>query len=184
MKVVLQNVILRFADVFKAEEFKAGDGRPRFTASFLVEPGSENDKNINEAIKAAAKEAWADKADKMLKTMSGQKTQYCYRDGDTLTYDGCEGMMFLAAARAAKQGAPKIVDRAKQDITQESGKLYPGCTVNAIVDVWAQSGDNPGIRCTLSTVQFVKDGEAFSGSVPSTDELPDLSEDLEDDDLV
>lgn len=184
MQVVLVNVTLRFADLFKAREFTPGDGRPRFSASFLIEKGSENEKKIRAAIEQAAKDAWGDKFQARLKAMDGQKTQFCYTDGDKADYDGASGKMVLASHRHASQGAPAIVDRAKQPLALESGKPYPGCTVNAVVDIWAQSGENPGIRSGLNAVQFVKDGEPFTGSVPRTDDLPDLSEDLNDDDLV
>ena len=184
MQVVLTNVVLRFSDIFKAKEFTPGDGRPRFSASFLVEKDSENDKKLRAAIEQTAKETWGDKAAQKLKAMDGQKTQFCYTDGDKADYDGASGKMVLAAHRQASQGAPAVVDRAKQPLALESGKPYPGCVVNAVIDIWAQSGENPGIRSGFSAVQFVKDGEPFLGSTPRVDDLPDLSEDLNDDDLV
>lgn len=191
MKVVLQNVVLRFADIFNAVEFKKGDGKPRFSASFLIEKGSENDRLINAAITEVMTEAWKDKAPAKIKMFMGQKQQCFYRDGDTLDYDGCGGKMFVAAHRNKfdKKGGlnavPKIVDRAKQPLTVESGKPYPGCTVNAIIDIWPQVDENPGIRATLNVVQFVADGEPFAGNTPSTDDLPDLDNDIDDaDDLV
>ena len=183
-KVVLKNVVLRFSDIFEAKEFKAGDGRPRFSASFLIAKDSENEKAIHAAVKEVMTEAWKDKAPAKIKAFSSQRGQCCYTDGDNLEYDGCAGNVFLAAHRQAKSGAPKIVDRAKNDLTAESGKPYPGCVVNAVIDIWAQTGENPGIRATLNAVQFVKDGEPFVGSVATAADLPDLAEDLDDDDLV
>ena len=53
MKLKLTNVRLAFPDLFEAKEFEAGDGKPRYSATFLVEPGSENDKAIRKAQKAA-----------------------------------------------------------------------------------------------------------------------------------
>lgn len=185
MQVVLKNVTLRFADIFEAKEFKAGDGKARYSASFLVERDSANDKVVRAAIDSVMAEKWKDKAAVKTKAFMSQNQQTCYRDGDSLEYDGCEGKMFLAAHRQAKSaGAPKIVDRAKQDLTAADGKPYPGCIVNAVVDIWAQDGENPGIRATLTAVQFVEDGEPFQGSRATADALPDLAEDLTEDDLV
>lgn len=185
MKVVLQNVILRFADIFEAKEFKKGDGKPRFSASFLIEKGSAVDKQIVEAITAVMAEEWKDKAPAKIKAFMSQKQQRCYHDGDDLEYDGCDGKMLLAAHRQAKTGEPKIVDRAKQPLTAESGKPYPGCKVNAIVDIWAQTGENPGIRATLNVVQFVEEGTPFGSNIPTLEGLPDLDDDIDDtDDLV
>ncbi len=184
MKVVIKNVVLRFSDIFEAKEFKAGDGRPRFSASFLIAKDSDNDKAIRAAIDATMQEAWKDKAAVKTKAFMSQRGQCCYTDGDMLEYDGCAGNMFIAAHRQAKSGNPKIVDRAKQDLAQKDGKPYAGCTVNAVIDIWAQTGENPGIRATLNAVQFVKDGEPFIGSGATADDLPDLAEGLDDDDLV
>jgi hypothetical protein len=52
-QVKLSNVRLSYNDLFQAKEFKAGDGKPRYSATFLVEPGSEADKAIRAAIKPA-----------------------------------------------------------------------------------------------------------------------------------
>lgn len=181
MKVVLQNVRLSFPDLFVAKQYK-GKGKARFSATFLVEKGSETDTLVNQAIKAAAEEAWPGKADANLRKYAGSKEKYCYIDGDISEYDGYKGMMALTSHRNADQMPPKIVDRAKQQLTADSGKPYAGCYVNAIVDIWIQSGDYPGVRATLNVVQFVADGEPFAGSVPNVDDLPDLDTDINDDD--
>lgn len=183
MKVVLQNVRLSFPDLFTARKFK-GEGKARFSASFLVEKGSENDQKIQEAIVAAAEEKWADKAQARLKTLAGQNGKYCYLDGETKDYDGYTGMMVLSAHRNEDQGKPKVVDRLKQDLPPDAGKPYAGCYVNAVVDIWAQAGDYPGIRATLNVVQFYADGEPFAGSAPNVDDLPDIEDMGELEDLV
>ncbi len=184
MQAVINNVTLRFADIWEAKEFKAGDGRPRFSASFLIEPDSENDKKIIAAIDSVMQDLWKDKSAAKTKAFMSQNQQTCYKDGNNVDYDGCSGKWLLAAHRQAKSGNPKIVDRSKNDLTAKDGKPYPGCTVNAVIDIWAQAGENPGIRATLNAIQFVKDGEPFMGSKASADALPDLAEDLTEDDLI
>ena len=96
MDILLKDVRLSFPDLFNAVEFKTGDGKPRWNASFLIEPGSENDKLIREAIQFEAKAVWGVNAAKQLKTCEGQSNKYCYLDGNTKAYDGYEGMMCLA----------------------------------------------------------------------------------------
>lgn len=182
--VILKNVRLSFPDLYKARSFEGG-GKARYSASFLVEPGSENDKLIKEAINAAAKEAWKDEAGKKLKMYYGQKGQCCYLSGDNKEYEGYEGMMVLSAHRNEDKGAPKVVDRAKQDLPVSSGKIYAGCYVNAKVDIWIQTDKYPGIRAGLQVVQFVKDGEPLSGGgAPTADDMPSLDEDIDDEDLL
>lgn len=183
--IILQNVRLNFPDLYKARQFK-GEGKARFSASFLIEQGSENDKKVQKTIKAAILEKLGDqkKAGAFFAKYWGQGGKCSYMSGDASEYDGYEGMMVLAAHRNEDKGAPKVVDRQKQPLTAESGKPYGGCYVNAKVDIWIQVDGYPGIRCGLLVVQFVKDGEPFSGSVPNADDmpdLPDLADDIDDD---
>lgn len=189
MDIMIKNVRLSFPDLFHAVEFKAGDGKPRWNATFLVEPGSENDKNIKRAIAAEAKEVWGAKAEQTLKSCEGQVNKYCYIDGDTKEYDGYAGHMYLAAHRAAKtkggapNSRPQIIDRDKSPLTAEDGKPYAGCYVNAKVSIYCQKGENAGVRASFSAVQFLRDGDAFSAGAPSTDEFDDLSK-FDEEELV
>ena len=180
--IVIRNVRLSFPTLYKPVEFKAGDGKPRWSATFLIEKGSENHKLIEEAIKAAAAETFGDKADAMLRAMRGQKNQDCYLDGATKAYDGYEGVMALACHRArnTKNGglnpAPRIIDRDKSPLHADSGKPYAGCYVNAKVAIYCQKGENPGVRASFSVVQFAKDGDAFSNSEPNDSDFDVVEE--------
>lgn len=182
MKVKLENVRLSFPDIWHAKEFKTGDGKPRFSATFLVEPGSANDKRIRKAIQEAGAETLgsADKFAKAEKGYWGNSNKCCYQDGDTKDYDGYEGMWYISCHSKTR---PTILDRDRSPLTEADGRPYAGCYVMAIVDVWVQKGENPGIRCSLGGIQFYKDGDSFSGGVPtSTDDFDDLAEGADADD--
>jgi len=178
---------LSFPDLWDPVEFKPGDGRPRWNATILVVPGSASDKAVNAAIKKAAELEYKDKADANLKNFAGQKNQYCYLSGDTREYEGYAGMMALSAHRNAKtkngSAAPRpaIIDRDTSPLTADDGKPYAGCYVKAKVSIYCQSGENPGVRASFSVIQFVKDGDAFSGSAPSVSGFEDLGAPAEDD---
>lgn len=198
-KVKLQHVRLSFPDLFKAVEFKTGDGKPRFNASFLIEPGSENDKKVKAAIAAEAVEAFGAKGPKIVAGFEGNANKYCYIDGDTKEYDGYEGMMCLSAHSKVAPGVfthrtheGKVCYLDEQGNTfqlDKFGKLqevevdfkptvpYAGCYVNATVEIWGQKGENTGMRCSVTGVQFAEDGDAFSGgSAASPDEFDDLGD--------
>jgi len=180
---------LSFPDLWDPVEFKPGDGRPRWNATILVEPGSKSDLAIKAAIKKAADLEYKDKdkADANLKKFAGQKNQFCYLSGDSRDYEGYAGMMTLSAHRNAKTkngGAaprPAIIDRDTSPLTADDGKPYAGCYVKAKVSIYCQSGENPGVRASFSVIQFVKDGDAFSGSAPSVSGFEDLGAPAEDD---
>lgn len=180
-QVVLKNVRLSFPVLWKPEQFE-GQGEPRFSATFLVEPGSDTDKAIRKAIQDEATTTWGAKAAQTLKALSPQPGKFAYQNGENKAhkYSGFEGMWALTSHRQAKTGAPKIVDQAKNPLTADSGKPYAGCYVNAVVDIWCQKAPYEGVRATLVAIQFVKDGDAFAGA-PATDDAFEVLEDADDD---
>lgn len=183
--IILKNVRLAFPDLFEARPFQEGDDNKRYSASFLVAPGSPTDSQINHAINEAVKEKFPDakKAEQFLKQVRGQSGKFCYQDGDTKNYDGFEGNMFLSAHRNEDQGAPSVVSGRKDEsgklipLTKASGKPYAGCYVNGKVDIWIQTGKYPGVRASLQAVQFVADGDAFAGAPASSDGFDELDSD-------
>lgn len=169
-------VRLSFPDLFVATQYE-GQGKFRYNASFIIEPGSPNDKIVQGAILEAAKEKWPAKATTMLESFRGNSNKYCYIKGDLKEYDGYAGMLVLTGHRNQDAGRPLVIDGNKNPLTEKDGKPYAGCYVNASLDIYAQDGKNPGIRCGLKGVQFAKDGDAFSGSkVASPDDFDAIEE--------
>lgn len=190
MEVVIKNVRLSFPVLWTAQEYQEGDGKPRWSAGFIVEPGSENDKKIRNAMKSVATDVMKSKAEDFLKNNQNNSQKVCYIEGDSrdTVYEGQEGMMVLTSHRAArtKMGAnsrPAIIDRDKSPLLESDGKPYAGCYVNAKVQFYAQSAPNPGVRCSFSVVQFVKDGDAFGAGAPNLEDMEDLGDTGEDEDF-
>ena len=170
-RVVLHNVRLSFPDLFEAVQYQ-GKGAFSYKATFLVAPGSANDKKIEAAIQTEATAEYGKKAAAKLALLAPQPQKYCYRDGEEKEYDGYEGVKFLGAKRKQNDGPPAVIDEAKRQLSAASGKVYGGCYVNASVDIYAQSGENEGIRCSLIGVQFCADGDSFGGaSAANTDDF-------------
>lgn len=173
--VLLSDVRLAFPDLFTAKDYQ-DNKRFRRSATFLVEPGSENDKKIQAAISAVAKDKYKDK-EKQIEAWRQNPQKFCYTPGDLKEYDGWAGKMALTSHRYVEQGAVGVFDRKGVNgkpnaLAEGDGKPYAGCYVNAKVELWAQDGKNSGIRCTLVSVQFWRDGDAFSsGSRPSADDF-------------
>lgn len=185
MKVILQKVRLSFPDLFEAKEYEKGDGKPRYNATFLIEPGSANDKAIRAAIAEVGAEKFGKKAAAVLKSLEGNANKYCYLDGAAKDYDGYEGMWYLSAHRKAADGRPLVIDRDKSPLTAADGRPYAGCYVNATAEIYAQDGQNQGIRASFSGIQFHSNGDAFSSARPaSPDEFEDLGVPEEAEDLV
>lgn len=156
-------VRLSFPDLFEAVQYQ-GKGAFRFSATFLLVPGGANDKKVQAALKAAAEEEFKAKAGAKLAEFKGNSNRMCYVSGDLKEYDGYKGKLALTAHRRQKDGRPLVIDGNKAALTEKDGKPYAGCYVNATVDIYAQSGENQGMRCGLVGVQFSREGDAFSGA--------------------
>lgn len=192
-KVKLKNVRLSHSDLYVAKPYKADkptEGVAYRAGFHVLKTDAEQVKMIRDAIVAEARAQWGDKAKAMLDSFKGNAQKYCFADGDTkLTQKGdpiAPGNMVLSSRRRVDDGAPGVFDNKKgpdgkpAKLTAGSGRIYDGCYVNATVEIWAQKGENAGIRCALRGVQFFADGEAFGGSRPAS---ADEFEAIEDDEM-
>jgi hypothetical protein len=177
MKVTIKNVRIAFCNSLFEAKTVNGEGDPRHSAAFVIEPASENAKALTSGMIAAAKEKWGAKAEAILKDLK-TKGRTCYTEGPKTNgngevYDGFEDMHSLHASNKAR---PLVLDRDKSPLSAADGKPYGGCYVNASLELWAQDNQfGKRINATLKGVQFVKDGDAFGGGAPaSPDDFDDL----------
>ena len=175
MKITLKNVRLAFPALFEAKTV-AGEGDPAFSATFILAADSPSIAEVNAAIDAVAKEKWGAKADGILKSARASG-KVCLRSGDDKAqYDGFEGNFYISARSKVR---PLIADRDKTPLTEQDGVIYAGCYVYAVLELWAQDNNyGKRVNAQLKTVQFFRDGDAFSGGGrPGTeDDLEDLTE--------
>ena len=185
MRVKLTNVRIAFAHLFKPQKFDE-NSTPKFSIRAIIEPDSDNENLILDAIETEAEEKFGKQWERILDKIDG--TDKCcyvqdeYADQDGEPYDGFADMHYL---RASNEVQPKLRDRDLSPLTIADGKPYSGCYCTLIVDIWAFKHVKGGnqVNCTLGAVQFVKDGEGFGRGAPiSDDELDDLSIDDDSDD--
>lgn len=179
--VQLKHVRIAFIDeLFEPGQYE-GKGDFRHTATFIVAPGSANDKLLQEAISKEALGAWGKKAEAMLEDLRGDKKAFSYtknkKNSSGDIYDGFENMYALSSVRKVKDGAPLFLHNIKdpdtgkaQRLTGKEGIIYAGCYVNAKVEMWAQVGKYNGMRCGLLGVQFDAAGDSFGGASRPTDD--------------
>lgn len=182
MKLKIANVRLAFPVLFEAKTVN-GEGKPAFSASFLINPADPQVKAINAAIEQVAKDKWGAKAEAILKQMRAQD-KVCLHDGDLKSnYDGFPGNLYVSARSATR---PLVIDRDKAPLNEQDGKPYAGCYVNASVELWPQDNNyGKRINASLRGVQFLRDGDAFAGGgAASEDEFDDVSEGAAAADLV
>lgn len=164
MRVKLNDVRIAFcSSVFEPEQYQ-GKGPFRHSATFLVEPGSANDKAILSAIETEARAKWPKKWQAMLESMRGNSNKFCYQKGDLKEYEGFQGMMYIGTHRKQADGRPLLIDQYKNALVPKDGKPYAGCYVNCSFDIYAQDGENSGMRAGLMGIQFLRDGDSFGGA--------------------
>ena len=179
MKIKLNNVRLSFPALFKAEAFKPGDD-PRFKATFLIPEGSAQATEVEKAAIAALEEKFPKKGATIYKQIFGNNNKCNISDGNLAEYDGYAGMIAVSAKSKTR---PLVIDTDKTPLAEDDGKPYAGCYVNAIIEFFGYDNSGKGVSATLKGVQFVRDGDAFSGSAPaSEDDFDDLSNGADDND--
>lgn len=173
----LENVRLAFPQLFEATQVQ-GEGKPAFSASFILNPKTNANliKKIKEMTTRIGAEKWGAKADGVMKALEAADKLVLHDGNMKAEYDGYADNFYISA-RNVKQ--PDVVDRNKDvKLEAKDGKPYAGCYVNASIEIWPQDNKfGKRINASLRAVQFLKDGDAFAGGAPvSDDELDDLSD--------
>lgn len=180
MKITLKNVRLAFPALFEAKTV-AGEGDPAFSAAFILPADHPQIAEVNAAIEAVAKEKWGAKAPAVLKELRA-KDRVALHDGDTkVQYEGFEGNFYISARSKVR---PLVANRDKSVLTESDGVVYAGCYVYATIELWAQDNNyGKRINAQVKTVQFFRDGDAFSGGGQggTEEDLEDLSEGVDAD---
>lgn len=179
-KITLKNVRLSWPKIWTAEQYQ-GKGEFNYEATFIIPPDSEAAKLLQATYLEVATEQWADKAPEKLASFKGNLLKTFFYNGNLKPEtEGYPGNLIAKAKKKQKDGRPDIRDRGgvigadgkfiASALTEADGRPYGGCIVNGIVEVWAQDAPNDGMRCKLLGMQFVKDGDRFSGGTPASDE--------------
>lgn len=183
MKLKLSNVRLTFPVLFEAKTV-AGEGKPAFSASFLIDPKDPQVKILQAAFETTAAEKWGDKGPSILNALRAADKIALHNGNGKSNYEGYAGMLYISSRSATR---PLVIDRDKSPLVEADGLPYSGCYVNASIELWAQDNNyGKRINASLRGVQFYRDGDAFAGGggPASEDEFDDLAEGADADNLV
>lgn len=200
MKIKIVGARLAFPVLFNPEQFQ-GEGEEMYSCSLLVGPdrnvkvfvgeprdggGVNYTKKIGlaDALEEVGKAKWKDKWPQVKKASEAKDMNFLH-DGDAkANYAGFAGNYFVSC-RSPAGARPKVVDERGNPLTQRDGRIYAGCYVVALIELWAQdNGFGKRINAQIRGVQFYRDGDAFSGAAPaSDDEFDDVSEGADADDI-
>ncbi len=161
LQIRLDNVRLSYPNLFQAKAMEGS--KPKFSATLLLNKKTHAKEiaQLEKMIERAALEKFGKKV--VLKNVplhDGNEKEDKEGYGDEV--------MYLVAKSDSR---PAVVDQKKQPLTDQDGKIYGGCYVNAFVEVFAYkhpTGGN-GVSCGLKAVQFFRDGESFGAGPVDTD---------------
>lgn len=179
-KIKLDVVRLSFPQIWEPKAF-ATDQKPKYQATFLLDP---SDKAHAKMIKEIKKEAKRIVLEQFGETPKGLKKCFGLADEhpNKKEYDGYQGMFYISTS--SKQ-QPTLADRNRNEVVESDGILYAGCYVNTVITLWCQ--DHPvggkGVNANLRIIQFVKDGPAFGNAPARAEDELEIIE-LDDDDEI
>ena len=180
-RILLRNVRLAFLTVNEPREFQTGDGKPRFSATGLF-PHSDTAMlaEVEAAMLAAAELKWPGKGAAALKSLRANGKTALMDGTPKADNDGYEAC-WAGGAHAPANRPPRLLDGLKNHLPRDTPVIYSGCYGNLLVEFWGQDNQfGKRINASLLGVQFVKDGDAFSGSAPASDDEFDTVEGAHD----
>lgn len=163
--IVVKNVRLSFPSLYKKAKFNGVE--TKYEASFLFPKDGKVHNKIEKELQKFKDNIFPDGAPKALKIR-------CLKDGDTVDYDGYEGMMSL---KASNVGRPTLLNSSKTPSVEEDETFYAGCYVHASFEFWYSSHELGGkqILANLRGVMFAKDGESFGINRDATDDFDGIA---------
>jgi hypothetical protein len=153
-----------FPNVFEPVGFNGSP--PKYSICMLFDKGTDISALKKEAYKAA-QEKWGDKAKGMVE--SG-KVRMPFRDGDEdkPDVDGYKNCVFMNCSSKQKPG---LVDQDVNPI-MDKNDFYAGCYAHATVKPFAyDTAGNKGVSFGLQNIQFIRDGDSFSGRSRAEDDF-------------
>ena len=182
MKHTFANARISFPNIFTA---KANEqGKEQFSAAFLFEPDHKGIAALDAVIEEVGKAKWGAKWPAVKKELTAGGKLLVHNGDSKASLAGYEGNLFFNAYNTVR---PLVIDRDKTPLVAADGKPYSGCYVNVQIDVWAQDNSyGKRINAQLRGIQFVKDGEAFSGGGTSADasDFEEIADGADADDLA
>ncbi|WP_443696413.1 ssDNA-binding protein [Pseudomonas sp.] len=178
MKFTFADARLAFPDIFEPNK----DGK--FAAAFIFPTDHKSIALLKKLIDEVGAAKWGAKWATLRKELTANDNMLIHNGDAKASYVGYEGNLFFNANNTVR---PLVIDRDKTPLVAADGKPYSGCHVNVIIDVWAQDNQyGKKINAQLQGIQFLRDGEAFSGGGVAADQsdFEEITEGADAEDLV
>lgn len=171
--LITPEAILAFPNLFEPDSVEEG-GEKKYSASLIFTKEAQKSdrfKAMKQALVAAAKERWGDKAPKMLKDGAIKSP---FRPGSQKAQFGYPDDSVFINVRSNKQ--PQVVSTVKDPSTgkllpiEDESEIYPGCVVRAHLGAFAYDNvGGKGVSFGLNGLLKVRDGERLDNYVKAED---------------
>jgi len=102
------------------------------------------------------------------------KDGWPFRDGDLSNLDGYAGMV---SVKATSKKMPGVVNRDPAKPIVDPDEVYAGCYCRASLITYYYKNEGEGVGFGLQNIQFLRDGEAFSGRSKAENDFTTVEED-------
>ena len=191
-EVYLKGVRLSYPHLHEKQK-ATDDAKPKFSATFLIDPstkiGKMNIAKIEKAMDAACEMEFKKPRTKM----RFKDDRCCFKDGnDCLTQNGDikAGYEDMMAVSSSNPNPFTILGRNKKPVDPDNSPFYGGCIVEGIVRFYGtKNGGAPGLFASMEAIRFWDDGEHFGSPPVSADAFDDDDDeggfgDDDDDDML
>jgi hypothetical protein len=166
-KIKINNVRISYPYIFK-KGFYEGKENNKYTVTLVLD---KSDPNHIEAKKIIDEQINTIYSQTKTARSSFKDDKFCVKEES----EEFENSWLI------KCGNPKritIIDRDKTPLTEEDGKIYAGCYVNVLIDLYYYDKQyGKFILSNIYGIQFSKDGESLEGRIVDvTDDFTDLDE--------
>ena len=160
-KTVLKNVRIRYPQLAEARENRlSNNGKKYFSAQIIINENDDaNLKLIKEKIAVAFTEKFgAERGPKMMRAASENKNTR------GLQHDVDNGWWYINSKRIESRGAPKVFNRALQEVSEPSELPQGGDFIDCVVQPWCYDNNGSrGVSFELVSVRVRERGEPFPG---------------------
>jgi len=180
-KLIIPEARLAFADAI-FEKQSVNGGEPQYGCTLILPPHSPAIALVKNEEDRLAQLTWADKWQTMIEMIRANNGQALKPGALKAKFDGFAGNFFISCNAKVQ---PTTVDRRGVQVSAKDGVIYSGCYVLAHISLWTQDNQwGQKINANLLGLQFLRDGDAFSGgpAPSSASDFGDLGAGDEDDD--
>lgn len=163
-RILLENVRASFPEGIWTPSAPPGtDAKPAYNMQAILGRDHPQLKALMALIQDAATRQWKDKA-AMILAAANAAGKVFLRDGNTKPYAGYAGNLYVSL----RSKTPPQVLEGRRIVQRADSRIYSGCYVNVLFDVFPYTRGSNGIGAGFKGVQFLRDGEPLGGGAPTS----------------